>query len=1380
MSKNVPENLEKLTPLQRAAFALKEMRSKLDSLEQAKSEPIAIVGMGCRFPGGANNPESFWELLRNGRDGIVDIPNNRWDVDAYYDSDPEKSGKMNVKQGGFLDKIDEFDGDFFGLTPRELINMDPQQRLLLEVSWEALENATINPQKLMGSKTGVFIGISVNEYAQQLMLGNPEEIDVYMATGNALSVTAGRLSYYLGLQGPSLAVDTACSSSLVSIHLAVQSLRNQECRLALAGGVYLMVSPLTIIAMSKLRALSPDGRCKTFDAAADGYGRGEGCGMIVLKRLSDAVADGDDILALIRGSAVNQDGRSSGLTVPNGQAQQACIREALQNAKVNPSQISYVEAHGTGTSLGDPIEVKALAEVLGKKKVKEEFVSMGSVKTNIGHLEAAAGIAGLIKVVLAMQHQEIPPHLNLKEINPLIFLEEFSLKIPTKSIPWEVKSEQKRFAGVSSFGFSGTNSHIILEEFNNKLPNKDKKEELIPRPCHLLTLSAKSKSALDNLITCYKDFLEKNPQVSIEDICFTANTTRPHFNYRWAVVGENSQEIGIKLNNYISDLKEEKHINYSKKIAFIFTGQGSQYFNMGKELYETQPLFRQTLKQCDDLLRPYLEKPLLEVLYPEKDEDTNVVNLIDETAYTQPALFAVEYALAKLWQSWGIQPDGVMGHSVGEYVAACVAGVFSLEDGLKLISHRGRLMNTLPRKGKMVAVFTTLEKIQEKLASNPSWNVAIAAINGPNNIVISGESSSIKTIISQLEIEEIEFRELNVSHAFHSDLMKPMVAEFAKIAGEISYFPPKIDLIANETGEVITHSEITNPQYWCRHICQPVRFFSSIQTLEKQSYNIFLEIGPNPILIGMARRCFSEEKNTVTWLPSLKKGEKDWQILLESLGKIYTKGIDINWLEFDSNYNRNRVRIPNYPWNRQKYWNQNVFAQNLEIKTFKKISHPLLDRKIFSPLKQIQFESELNLESLPLVKDHQIDKMPIMNLVVYLEIAFAGIKEALEIEKFQVKQLFISQALSFLERDKITIQLILTPENQEEISFQIFSQELTDSKVEWILHASGKIIQENSIKDSITSDDLASFEQIKNEYKSEISADNFYQMVKKRGVNLGNSCQCLEKIWHKDGESIGIIKRNVEIERKYLLPLGAIDAWIQLLSIHFLESTKIYLIVGLESFQYYGFSKENLDELTSENNQTLKSNQLWGRVKLKHQKNNENNKENYPETILANLWLFDNTGKLVAEIIDAHLKPVSFETLRQTTNGKSPEKGLKTFASTKISISKEDILNTPAEKRLEMVEQYIIEGLANSLQILPNKIQSQQLLTTILDSLMAMELKNRIETDLKLSVPVSKFFEEQTITQLASDLLTQLALEKASLLEHQSNTVENDMEEFTL
>ena len=905
--------------MKQALLELKQMRAKLNLLESATTEPIAIVGMGCRFPGGANHPEAFWQLLQDGVDAIREVPADRWDIDAYYDPNPDVPGKMYTRYGGFVDRSDEFDAGFFGIAPKEATSLDPQQRMLLEVSWEALENAGLAGDRLTGSSTGVFVGICSNDYSQRLLNREPSQIDAYVGTGNCHSVASGRLSYLLGLNGPSLAVDTACSSSLVAVHLAIASLRNGECNLALAGGVNQLLAPEVTINFSKARMLSPDGRCKTFDATADGYTRGEGCGVIVLKRLSDALRDADNILAQIRGSAINHDGRSSGLTVPNGPSQQAVIRQALKNAGVEPEQVSYIEAHGTGTSLGDPIEVGALAGVFAEKRPSESSLAIGSVKTNIGHLEGAAGIAGLMKVVLALKHQTIPPHLHFQHPTPYIDWDKLPIAVPTEKQVWSTGGKP-RIAGVSSFGFSGTNAHVVIEEAPLSEPNTAEVE----RPVQLLTLTAKTETALRQLVQRYQDYLQAHPQINLADLGFTSNSGRSQFGYRLSIVATSTAEANHKLANYLAGQTTPGIItgrlenSTQPKIAFLFTGQGSQYIDMGRQLYDTSPRFRQILEHCESILDSELDRSLLEILYPAVSNNGH--SSIHQTAYTQPALFALEYALAKLWLSWGVRPTTVMGHSLGEYVAACVAGVFSLEDALKLVVTRARLMQALPADGAMYAVMTDSDTVTE-LIRPYAQRVAIAAINGSQNVVISGDRDDLDTIITIFNNREIKTKQLQVSHAFHSPLMQPILAKFEQIASKIQYSQPKIKLISNLTGKE-AKAEIATPQYWCRHILQPVNFAASIANLASQGYRTLLEIGAKPTLLSMGRHCLKDTNShgKIQWLPSLRPKRSDWQQLLESLAQLYVRGVSVDWASFHRDYPRKRIPLPTYPFQRQRYW----------------------------------------------------------------------------------------------------------------------------------------------------------------------------------------------------------------------------------------------------------------------------------------------------------------------------------------------------------------------------------------------------------------------------------------------------------------------------
>lgn len=907
---------QKIAEYSRARLILlcSELQQKLAASERAKAEPIAIVGLGCRFPGGVSDAASYWDLLRNGVDAITDVPRDRWDVDGYYDADPNVPGKMYCRKGGFLDRVDGFEPEFFNISPREALSLDPQHRLLLEVVWEALEDAGRDPHSLNGSRTGVFVGIGTDDYAKlQVRDLDAKDVSVYSGIGNAYCYAAGRISHILGLHGPCLPVDTACSSALVAIHLACQSLRERECDAAIAGGVQLILAPFAPIFLSKARALAPDGHAKTFDSRADGFCRGEGCGVIVLKRLSDALAANDRIHAVIRSSAVNHDGHSSAFTVPNGMAQQEVIRTALGRGNVDPLDVEYVEAHGTGTSLGDPIEVRSLAAVYGKAAGRsDEPLVLGSVKTNFGHLEGAAGIAGLLKVVLSLQHGVIPPHLNFEKPNPHIPMAEGPFVIPTECRPWS-KPRGARTAAVSSFGLSGTNSHVILSDYV-ETARQAAVGEAPERPLHLFTLSAKTEPALKELASRYARALDSFNARALPDICFTANAGRAHFNHRLAIVASSTKQLKRTLAAFASAAGDAPRAvalssRARPKVVFLFSGQGSQYLGMGQELYRTQPSFRAALDRCDEICKGLLGESLLSVMF-QKEE------LLDDTTYQQPALFALEYALACMWRSWGVEPAALMGHSVGEVTAACVAGVFSLEDGLKLIVARARLMGALPREGQMVAVLASEATVRPYIEPHAA-DASIAAVNGPDSVVLSGRSSAVDAIVAKLRERGIETRPLNVSHAFHSPLMDPMLDAFERVLREVTFNRPALKLISNLTGKLVS-DEVTTAEYWRRHVREPVRFAAGVSTLYEQGFRLFLELGPKPVLCGLGKRCVPRDGGAA-WLPSLN-GEDGWKTVLDSLSSLYLAGASTDWRGFDRDYVRRVVTLPTYAFQRQRYW----------------------------------------------------------------------------------------------------------------------------------------------------------------------------------------------------------------------------------------------------------------------------------------------------------------------------------------------------------------------------------------------------------------------------------------------------------------------------
>ncbi len=1129
------------------------------------NEPIAIIGMSCRYPGGANSPEAFWELLAAGVEGRSQIPQWRWDVDAYYDPDPDAPGKMVTRYGHFVEPVDQFDPAFFGITPREAVAMDPQQRLLLEVTWEALERSGHVPDRLAGDPIGVFVGNDGRDYGQLVInqiaqaQGN-SALAAYIGTGNATAGLAGRLSYTLGLTGPALMIDTACSSSLVAIHQACHSLRQGECTMAVAGGVKLHLTPDNFVFGSKTHMLSPDGRCKTFDAAADGYARGEGCGMVILKRLSQAQADRDPILAVIRSSAVNQDGPSSGLTVPNGQSQQRLLRQALHQANLKPTQITYLEAHGTGTSLGDPIEVNAAAAVLGEGRETSEALLIGSVKTNIGHLEAAAGVSGMMKVILALQHRLIPPHLNLKTPNPQIDWDQLPIRVPAQLEPWVA---ERRLAGVSSFGFTGTNAHIILEEAPVSTPVSV--QTGVERPEHLLTLSAKSTEALQALVQNYIHYLTTNPEIELQDLCYTVNTGRGHFPYRLAVVASTLVDLNQKLADFnwadSSDLNYG-HVEGTKgpKVAFLFTGQGSQYVGMGRELYETQPTFKQALDQCADILRDYLPKPLLEVLYGAESGLQ-----LQETRYTQPALFALEYSLAQLWISWGVQPQILMGHSVGEYVAACVAGVFSLADGLKLIAHRSRLMQALPSQGAMVSAIADAETIRSAIANYPE--VAIAAFNGPESIVFSGERKSVEAVAADLESQGIKVKALEVSQGFHSPLMDPMLADFERIAGQIEYSPPQLPIISNVSGQV-AHHEIASPDYWVNHIRQPVCFAQSMDTLRQQGYEMLLEVGPKPVLLGMGRQCYPED--TGTWLPSLRSEVSDWLQMLQTLATLYVQGVKVNWIGFEQDYTpRQKLNdLPTYPFQRQRYW---VEVTPVQPQVRVNQLHPLLGQKLnlAGRHQDHYFEAILTPEQPTYLADHCVYNNVIVPGAAFVEMALAAAAELLQSNLLIVENIAIEQPLILTSNTAQTVQLIASPQANYTYSFEICSlrEEI------WVIHATGQLrAGAPTTLDPIEVDTWLTAEH------TPLDLDQFYQASTEQGVGFGDRFRTLQAAWTAADQGHAQLQLAESIMTRaddYYLHPALLDGGFQVAgavlknAVTTESDPSLYLPVGIERVQVY-------------------------------------------------------------------------------------------------------------------------------------------------------------------------------------------------------------------
>jgi len=1098
-----------------------------DVVRDAGSEPVAIVGIGCRFPG-ANDPAAFWELLRNGVDAISEVPTDRFDQNAFYDPDPAIPGKMNTRWGGFLDQADGFDARFFGISPREALCMDPQQRLLLEVAWEALQDAGQAPERLTGTRAGVFIGIATNDYGR-LQWDDLERIDAYAGTGNALSIAANRISYVFDFRGPSLAIDTACSSSLVAVHLACGSLRSGESTMALAGGVNLILSPAIAINFTKAGAMAPDGRCKAFDARANGYVRSEGAGIVVLKLLSNALADGDPIYAVIRGSAVNQDGRSNGLMAPNPLAQEAVLREAYRQAGVLPGQVHYVEAHGTGTLLGDPIEAKALGAVMGVERLAGQPCAIGSVKTNLGHLEAAAGIASLIKVALALRHRQIPPSLHFEKPNPHIPFGELPIQVQTVLGPWPADSGAA-LAGVSSFGFGGTNAHVVLEEAPPaavRAPSGERKSGI-----HLLPLSARSPEALRSMASAYIDLLTAaEPTASLPDVCYTASARLAHHDHRLAVTSASPAQLRESLQAFLEGEARpglssgRRPSGRRRKLVFVFSGQGSQWLGMGRQLLEQEAVFRAVIERCDEAMQSYGDWSLL-------GELTNadaVRSRLNEVDVVQPTLFAIQIALAALWRSWGIEPQAVVGHSLGEVSAAYVAGALSLEDAVRVICHRSRVFKPAIGGGAMAAVELSIEEAQHVLAGAED-RVSIAASNGPTSTVLSGDPAVLATILDRLQQDDVFCRMIKVDFASHSPQMAPLRADLLQALAGLQPRAESLPIYSTVTGQVI-HGQEFDAAYWARNMREPVLFSGAIQRLVEDAHDIFLEISPHPILLSAMQQGFHHFGQACAVLPSLQRGEDEALVMLRSLGALYALGHPVDWSLIYPTGGR-CVQLPAYPWQRERFW--------FEPSTKKSVSHqhpssqdvagrqPVLGRHFKSPYHpETEFwESTLDRDSMPYADDHRIQGISVLPASAFVEMAHAAAEEVFGSRAVVLKHVEFRKALFLPEGGSHEVQVVLSRHEADTATFHIYSRPrgAAQAGASWMLHAVGKACRAMDV--GISDADAAgeTLAQLRTRCAETLSGRDYYRRLGESGIQYGPFFQSVARLSWNNGDMLGEVQ----------------------------------------------------------------------------------------------------------------------------------------------------------------------------------------------------------------------------------------------------------------
>ncbi|MDP5209829.1 SDR family NAD(P)-dependent oxidoreductase [Microbulbifer sp. 2205BS26-8] len=1149
----------------------------IKAVEESKLSmmPVAIVGMGCRFPGKADSVNAFWQLLLRGEDATCFVPEDRWNGKQFFSCDSAKEpGTVNNVRGGFVKDIADFDAGFFGISPREAALMDPQQRILLEATFNGLEDGGLTLEETRGKKVGVFIGITSTDYAEiQRCQHNREFIDAHTNTGTTLAIAANRLSYFFDFKGPSLAIDTACSSSLTAVHLACQNLASGESSIAVAGGVNALLKPEATIGMSAASMVSPDGRCKTFDISANGFVRAEGAGIVVLKPLESALRDQDRIYAVIKGSAINQDGHTASLTMPNSEAQVQMLEQTYRVAGIDPGEMRYIEAHGTGTPVGDPLEVAALGKIFGVNRQSDNPCYVGSVKTNIGHLEAAAGIAGLIKAALTTYHGVIPAMLNFHTENPKLGLSQYHLSVPTRTVPWPDDDVPRR-VGVNSFGFGGANAHVVIEQAPTDREEKNYKTPVRETSPNLLTVSARNEVALQLLLNEHLSTLQNQGQtIPLDSYCRAAARRRSHHAYRLALVVEDRDQLISKLQGYHQGLPIEGVLEglaeplreSEENPVFVFSGMGPQWWGMGQELYRTEPVFRQWIERCDAALAPYGDWSLCEEML--KGEDNS---RMAETAISQPANFALQVALARLWNSWGIKPSAIVGHSAGEVAAAYIAGMFSLEEAAQVIYHRSSLQQRTSGQGSMLATGLSVDKAQS-IKERFDKDVSIAAMNSPSSVTVVGDTDCIETLNRLLLEDGVFSRPLQVDIPFHSHFMEPLAEDLLASLENLKLTEPTAPLYSTVTGGLVSGFAYDNA-YWWRNVREPVRFAQATHQLLEHGYRHFLELSPHPVLSSSIIECLAHHQIKGSVVSSLRRRQDERREMLTNLSKFYIRGHSIHWQGVYAGDNHH-VSLPQYPWQRERYWQEGADSMNRRLLP---TEHPLLGTRIEQP--EPCWSNDIGLYPHHYLQDHQVREVVLFPAAAYIELALAAGREFYDSHCLQLNDLVFEQVWVMKEGQRRRCQVRLSSVDQR---VSLHTRELGEEAA-WLSHMQGRITQI-----AVEGQRRFCLDKVKKRCHDEVS-DRVYTAFAERGLHYGPHFQGIERLWCHDDEALASLRPfnasvygggQGEAEDEldaYLLHPALLDACLQafigtLLDIYPTPYTPLptYLPVGLETLRLY-------------------------------------------------------------------------------------------------------------------------------------------------------------------------------------------------------------------